>query len=121
MRSWSALHRPVEPVVVVSTGGGTVRIWQVTDAQAPLSLPVWTLKAQLAQDASACAAGSEFSGLGGQLRPRRDCAPFADPTAVVVREDGRASTRVAEPLALPQEAVPKWFVPGPEILQLARS
>jgi len=53
VRSWSALHRPVEPVVVVSTGGGTVRIWQVTDAQAPLSLPVWTLKAQLAQDASA--------------------------------------------------------------------
>jgi len=70
---------------------------------------------------AACAAGSEFSGLGGQLRPRRECAPFADPMAVVVREAGRASTRVAEPLALPQEAVPKWFVPGPEILQLARS
>lgn len=51
--SWSALHRPAEPVVVVSTGGGGVRIGQAADAQAPLSLPVRTLKPQPAQDATA--------------------------------------------------------------------
>ncbi|XP_066387388.1 uncharacterized protein [Miscanthus floridulus] len=51
--SWRALHRPVEPVVVVSTGGGGVRIGQAADAQPPLSLPVRTLKPQPAQDATA--------------------------------------------------------------------
>ncbi|NP_001151220.2 glycoprotein [Zea mays] len=52
-RSWRAPHWPVDPVVVVSTGGGGDRIGQAADAQAPLSLPVRTLKAQPAQDASA--------------------------------------------------------------------
>ncbi|PAN48468.1 hypothetical protein PAHAL_9G384000 [Panicum hallii] len=52
MRSWSALHRPEDPVVVVSNGGGG-RNGHAADAQAPLSLPVRTLKPQSAQDASA--------------------------------------------------------------------
>ncbi|RCV43782.1 hypothetical protein SETIT_9G321300v2 [Setaria italica] len=62
MRSWSALHRPKDPVVVVSNGGGG----RSGHAQAPLSLPVRALKPQPAQDASA--------GGGGETpraRPRR--------------------------------------------------
>ncbi|KAG2539340.1 hypothetical protein PVAP13_9NG464500 [Panicum virgatum] len=64
MRSWSALHRPEEPVVVVSNGGGG-RNGHAADAQAPLSLPVRTLKPQSAQDASA--GGGETP----RARPRR--------------------------------------------------
>ncbi|KAF8728111.1 hypothetical protein HU200_018690 [Digitaria exilis] len=51
MRSWSSLHRPEDPVVVVSNGGG--RTGHATDAQATLSLPVRALRSQspAAQDA----------------------------------------------------------------------
>ncbi|XP_062200168.1 uncharacterized protein LOC133902864 [Phragmites australis] len=52
VRSWSALYRPDEPVVVVTNGGGG-RSGRAADAQAPLSLPVRSLKPQPAQDANA--------------------------------------------------------------------
>ncbi|OEL28459.1 hypothetical protein BAE44_0010520 [Dichanthelium oligosanthes] len=64
MRSWSALHRPEDPVVVVSNGGGE-RSGHAVDRQAPLSLPVRTLKPQSARDASA--GGGETP----HARPRR--------------------------------------------------
>jgi hypothetical protein len=66
MRSWSALHRPEDPVVVVSNGGGGRSGSATADAQPPLSLPVRALKPQPAQDDSA--------GGGGETpraRPRR--------------------------------------------------
>ncbi|KAF8689361.1 hypothetical protein HU200_041901 [Digitaria exilis] len=53
LRSWSSLHRPEDPVVVVSNGGG--RTGHATDAQATLSLPVRALRSQpaaAAQDAN---------------------------------------------------------------------
>ncbi|RLN43474.1 glycoprotein [Panicum miliaceum] len=64
MKSWSALHRPEDPVVVVSNGGGG-RNGHASNTQAPLSLPVRTLKPQSAQDASAGA------GQTPRARPRR--------------------------------------------------
>ncbi|XP_062206025.1 uncharacterized protein LOC133907919 [Phragmites australis] len=51
VRSWSALHRHDEPVVVVTNGGGG-RNGHSADGQAPLSLPVRTLKPQQTQDAN---------------------------------------------------------------------
>ncbi|KAL6905334.1 hypothetical protein ACP4OV_002935 [Aristida adscensionis] len=65
VRSWSALHRPGEPVVVVSNGGGG-RNGHTGDGQAPLSLPVRALKPQPAQDASSAGGG----GGGGETRAR---------------------------------------------------
>ena len=74
---WSTRQQPIEPVVVVSTGGGTV------------------CQHGGCQD-NMCATESEFSRLDD--RPawaRRGCAPFADPMVVVVWEARRAPCRRA--------------------------
>jgi hypothetical protein len=88
---------------------------EVADAQSWLSLLVRTLMVQLAYDVSVRAVEMPRArpcGLGSRLRPRRDCASFTDPMAVAIREAGRIPTRVAKPLAIPQEAIPKWFLLG---------
>jgi hypothetical protein len=88
---------------------------EVADAQSWLSLLVRTLMVQLAHDVNVRAVvmpRARPCGLDSRFRPRRDCAPFTDPVIVAIREAGRVPTRVAKPLAVPQEAVPKWFLPG---------
>ncbi|KAF0928738.1 hypothetical protein E2562_006157 [Oryza meyeriana var. granulata] len=62
VRSWSAMHRPDEPVVVVAaTGGGGRSHAAEAQHQAPLSLPVRTLKPQ----------GESSDGEPWAARPRR--------------------------------------------------
>uniref|UniRef100_A0A0E0EGP4 DUF4408 domain-containing protein n=1 Tax=Oryza meridionalis TaxID=40149 RepID=A0A0E0EGP4_9ORYZ len=66
VRSWSAMHHPDEPVVVVATGG---RSHAVEAQQAPpLSLPVRTLKPQ---GESSSSAGYGDGGEPWAARPRR--------------------------------------------------
>ncbi|KAL5223991.1 hypothetical protein ABZP36_010630 [Zizania latifolia] len=64
LRSWSALHHPDEPVVMVATGGGG-RSHAADAQQAPLSLPVRTLKPQADSNAG-------YSHGEPRARPRRN-------------------------------------------------
>jgi hypothetical protein len=54
-------------------------------------------------------------GWVGVFRTRRPIVATTRLCSLRRSHDGRASTRVAEPFVVPQEAVPKRFVPGPEI------
>ncbi|KAL5231839.1 hypothetical protein ABZP36_030615 [Zizania latifolia] len=64
VRSWSALHHPDKPVVMVATGGGGQN--HAADVQqAPLSLPVRTLKPQADSNAG-------YSNGETAARPRRN-------------------------------------------------
>ncbi|KAG8092567.1 hypothetical protein GUJ93_ZPchr0012g18975 [Zizania palustris] len=65
VRSWSALHHPDEPVVMVATGGGG-RSHAADAQQAPMSLPVRTLKPQQVDSNAGYSHGEP------RARPRRN-------------------------------------------------
>uniref|UniRef100_A0ACD5TI84 Uncharacterized protein n=1 Tax=Avena sativa TaxID=4498 RepID=A0ACD5TI84_AVESA len=98
-RSWSALHHPEEPVVVMATGGGGRS--HAAAQQAPLSLPVRTLKHQ---DSVSGAAGYDTNG---EPRPRPRAQETVLPSPIPWRSrSGRFDAPTSSPSPSPKRLSP---------------
>ncbi|CAM0956191.1 unnamed protein product [Alopecurus aequalis] len=95
-RSWSALHHPEEPVVVMDTGGEGRS--HAAAQQAPLSLPVRTLKQQ----------DSGTAGYGNaEPRPRPRAQETVLPSPIPWRSrSGRFDAPTSSPLPSPKRLSP---------------
>jgi hypothetical protein len=109
-RSWSALHHPEEPVVMVASGGGG-RSHAAQSQQAPLSLPVRTLKQQ---DSGATAYGN------AEPRPRPRAQETVLPSPIPWRSrSGRFDAPTSSPSPSPKRLSPASSMSN-EILAKAR-